>query len=386
MKIIAFYLPQFHNIPENDEWWGNGFTEWVNVKKAKPLYEGHQQPRVPENNNYYNLLDDDVKLWQAKLARKYGVYGFCYYHYWFDGHMLLEKPMEQMLANPKIEMPFCICWANEPWTRAWVGETKTLIPQRYGNKKEWKEHFDYLLPFFNDPRYITDEEGKPIFVLYRPEIVDALNEMLDYWNELALGNGFPGISFAYQQLNFDLDKNKDDSRFKYDIEFQPMYCFHDLTANKFATLRKMKRGLANFVEKTTGKDIRQIGRGYKITGFNQVSYDDAWSAILKKRPESQKNVPGAFVDWDNTPRHGERGRIYIGATPQKFESYLIKLIENTREFYKKDMIFIDAWNEWAEGAYLEPDERYGKGYLNAIKNALMSTNEFPEYPLFEQGK
>ena len=127
MKIIAFYLPQFHNIPENDEWWGDGFTEWVNVKKAKPIFDGHNQPRVPLNHNYYNLLDDDVKIWQADLAKKYGVYGFCYYHYWFDGKLLLEKPMEQMLENKKVDIPFCICWANEPWTRAWVGETKTLI-------------------------------------------------------------------------------------------------------------------------------------------------------------------------------------------------------------------------------------------------------------------
>ncbi|KEZ91200.1 glycoside hydrolase family 99-like domain-containing protein [Lacrimispora celerecrescens] len=380
MRIIAFYLPQFHNIPENDEWWGDGFTEWVNVKKAVPLYGGHQQPKVPLNNNYYNLLDDKVKIWQAELAKTYGIYGFCYYHYWFDGHMLLEKPMEQMLKNRAVNIPFCICWANEPWTKAWVGETKTLIPQKYGMKKEWKDHFDYLLPFLKDERYIKDEEGKPVFVIYRPEIIDVLNDMLDYWNELARNNGFSGISFAYQQLNFDLDKNKDDSRFKYDIEFQPMYCFHDLTENRFSTMRKIKRKVANAVERLTGKDIRQIGRGSKLTGFNQVYYDEAWNAILNRKPESVKNVPGAFVAWDNTPRHGKRGRIYDGATPEKFESYLKQLIENTKNIYEKDMIFLDAWNEWAEGAYLEPDVHYGTGYLEAVKNALIETGEFPAYP------
>ena len=160
MKIIAFYLPQFHNIPENDEWWGDGFTEWTNVKKAKPLYEGHMQPRVPLGGNYYNLLDDNVKIWQADLAKKYGVYGFCYYHYWFNGKMLLEKPMEQMLANKEVDIPFCICWANEPWTKAWVGdERKLLIAQEYGQEEEWKQHFMYLLPFFKDERYIT-KNGK----------------------------------------------------------------------------------------------------------------------------------------------------------------------------------------------------------------------------------
>lgn len=147
MKVIAFYLPQFHNIPENNEWWGDGFTEWVNVMKAKPLFEGHVQPKVPLNNNYYDLLDDGVKIWQAETAKKYGIYGFCYYHYWFNGKLLLEKPMEQMLKNHKIDIPFCICWANEAWTKAWVNSTQTLIPQKYGNKDDWKKHFEYLLPF-----------------------------------------------------------------------------------------------------------------------------------------------------------------------------------------------------------------------------------------------
>ena len=136
MKIIAFYLPQFHEIPENDEWWGKGFTEWVNVKKASPLYDGHEQPRVPLGGNYYNLLDDEVKVWQAQIAKKYGVYGFCYYHYWFNGKMVLEEPMEQMLKNKNIDMPFCICWANEPWTKAWVGKKEVILPQFYGEEKE----------------------------------------------------------------------------------------------------------------------------------------------------------------------------------------------------------------------------------------------------------
>ena len=379
MKIIAFYLPQFHSIPENDEWWGKDFTEWVNVKKAKPLSEDHNQPRVPLNNNYYNLREDKTKIWQADLAKKYGIYGFCYYHYWFDGHMLLEKPMEQMLENTDIKLPFCICWANEPWTRAWVGEKKTLIPQRYGNKKEWKEHFEYLLPFLKDDRYICNDEGKPLFVIYRPEIMECLNDMLDYWQELALESGLPGLAFSYQQLNFDLQKNKDDSRFKYDIEFQPMYSFYNMNKNRFKFLRSVKRTIATIVERTTGKDIRQIGRGNKFVGFNRVSYDDAWNEILKAKPVSKKSVPGAFVDWDNTPRHGEKGRVYIGATPEKLYKYMKQLIAKAKEEYHTDMIFIDAWNEWAEGAYLEPDTRNGYGYLEAIKKALTESGEFPDF-------
>lgn len=151
MKVIAFYLPQFHEIPENNEWWGKGFTEWVNVKKAKPLYRGQNQPRVPLQRNYYNLEDVSVQEWQVELAKKYGVYGFCMYHYWFNGHLLLEKPVEQYLKNNKLDLPFCLCWANENWTNVWAaGGNKILISQTYGDKNEWKKHFDYFLPFFKD--------------------------------------------------------------------------------------------------------------------------------------------------------------------------------------------------------------------------------------------
>ncbi len=377
MKIIAFYLPQFHNIPENDEWWGDGFTEWVNVKKAKPIFEGHVQPRVPLNKNYYNLLDDEVKIWQATLAKKYGIYGFCYYHYWFDGKLLLEKPMEQMLANDKIDIPFCICWANEPWTRAWVGETKTLIPQKYGDKKEWKEHFDYLLPFFKDKRYILDED-RPLVIIYRPEIIDVLNDMLDYWNDLAKQAGFLGLKFAYQSAGMDqLPKEKrNDSRFDYDIEFQPAYAFTKLNKNTMPILRKIKKYLSDFIEKRTGLTLRFIGSG-KIAALNRVDYDQAWHTILDTKPESNKNVPGAFVDWDNTPRHGSRGRVYIGRTPEKFNRYLTQQIIRAKEIYHKDMIFMYAWNEWAEGGYLEPDEENGYAYLEGIKKALDDTGENP---------
>ena len=288
MKIITFYLPQFHEIPENNEWWGNGFTEWVNVKKAKPLFEGHSQPRVPLNNNYYNLLDPSVQEWQASLAKKYGIYGFCYYHYWFNGKLLLEKPMENMLKNKKIDIPFCICWANEPWTRAWVGETKVLIPQEYGNKKEWKEHFDYLLPFMKDCRYIYENE-KPLVVIYRPEVIDHLNDMLDYWNELAIENGFKGLTYAYQSINLDLQTNKDDSRFDINIEFQPLYAKYDLSKNNHKFLKKIRREFANKFEKIFGIDLMRYGVGF-FDKSNTISYDAAWHAMLTIILKSLRNI------------------------------------------------------------------------------------------------
>ena len=383
MKIIAFYLPQFHNIPENDEWWGNGFTEWTNVKKAKPLYEGHKQPRVPLGENYYNLLDDNVKIWQADLAKKYGVYGFCYYHYWFNGKMLLEKPMEQMLANKEVDMPFCICWANEPWTKAWVGdERKLLIAQEYGKEEEWKQHFMYLLPFFKDERYIT-KDGKPLFVFYRPDIVPCMKEMIETWDKLAKENVLSGITFAFQSGDYDWNNSKEANLFDYDIEFQPPYASHWLYSNdgKFVSaLKKCRRLLAGWAGKKFGIDLYRYGTAQykKMTGQTVANYDSMWQKIIEAKPVRSNSIPGAFVKWDNTPRHGERGQINVG-TPEKFEYYLSKQIKHAREDYHEDMIFMYAWNEWAEGGYLEPDEDDKYGYLEAIKRALEENNEFPEF-------
>lgn len=383
MKIIAFYLPQFHNIPENDEWWGNGFTEWTNVKKAKPLYEGHMQPRVPLGGNYYNLLDDNVKIWQADLAKKYGVYGFCYYHYWFNGKMLLEKPMEQMLANKEVDIPFCICWANEPWTKAWVGdERKLLIAQEYGKEEEWKQHFMYLLPFFKDERYIT-KDGKPLFVFYRPDIVPCMKEMIETWDKLAKENGLSGITFAFQSGDYDWNNSKEANLFDYDIEFQPPYASHWLYSNdgKFVSaLKKCRRLLAGWAGKKFGIDLYRYGTAQykKMTGQTVANYDSMWQKIIEAKPVRSNSIPGAFVKWDNTPRHGERGQINVG-TPEKFEYYLSKQIKHAREDYHEDMIFMYAWNEWAEGGYLEPDEDDKYGYLEAIKRALEENNEFPEF-------
>lgn len=374
MRIISFYLPQFHSIPENDKWWGEGFTEWVNVKKAKPLYEGHYQPRKPLNENYYNLLDNSVKKWQIELAKKYGVYGFCFYHYWFDGHMLLQHPVEQFLENKDLDYPFCICWANEHWTQAWVSkDSRVLIEQKYGEKKEWEAHFNYLLPYFKDSRYITNN-GKPLFVIYRPEIIGCLNEMLDFWQELAQKNGFPGIDFAYQHIGFDRTKKRDSSRFSYNIEYQPMYAYNDLTKDKFKHIKTIRRFLLSLLERYFKIDIRGVRPG----GVLKISYDEIWREILKRKPEDEKCIPGAFVDWDNTPRKQEKGSVYYEATPEKFQKYLTQQIKRTRDVYNKDMLFVFAWNEWAEGGYLEPDEKHKYGYLEAIKQALIDNNEFPK--------
>src|SRR5688572_19281779 len=182
-KILAFHLPQFHRIPENDQWWGEGFTEWTNVRKAKPLYRGHYQPRIPAAANYYDLLDPQTQDWQAQIARAHGIYGFCYYHYWFDGKRLLERPVEQLLARSAPDFPFCLAWANEPWTRAWDGgDRQVLMPQTYGGPEDWRRHIDCLLQAFRDPRYIRVYD-KPMLLIYRTSSIRELQPMLNLWND-----------------------------------------------------------------------------------------------------------------------------------------------------------------------------------------------------------
>lgn len=374
MKIIAFYLPQFHSIPENDEWWGEGFTEWTNMKSATSLFEGHYQPRIPLDNNYYNLLDNDTIRWQINLAKQYGIYGFCFYHYWFDGHMLLQKPMENMRNDPELNIPYCICWANENWTNAWKadGNVKTLIQQTYGREDEWKRHFDYLLPFFKDPNYIL-EDNKPFFVIYRPEIILCLNEMLDCWDELARQNGFDGIVFAYQQLSYHFLKGRDESRFKYNIEYQPGYARYDQQINQDSKVGQLTFKFRNTIRKTilSIDRILHTNLSSRLTkGTTYIEdYDDLCKQIINRQPDSEKAIPGMFVGWDNTPRRRKTGRVCLGSTPEKFAYYMKEQVKNAVENYHKDMIFVFAWNEWAEGGYLEPDEKYRYGYLEGIRDS-----------------
>ena len=373
MKIIAFYLPQYHEIPENNKWWGKGFTEWENLKKAKPLFKDHNQPRVPYEKKYYNLLDDEVKKWQIQLAKDNGVYGFCFYHYWFDGHLLLEKPTQQFLQNKELDIPFCLSWANEPWTKAWVSKSdEILIDQRYGAEKEWKKHFDYLTPYFLDDRYIKNE-GKPLFVIYRPNQIECLNDMIDSWQRWAKEIGLPGIDFAYQQIDLDLAENSDTSRFKYNIEFQPIYALEDLASKSIKKVEVVAKNIDNLFEKIFSFKPSNI----LMRSVRTYSYDDVWKKVLERKPYDNKCIPGVFIDWDNTPRRGEKGRVFLGANPGKFKKYMKDMIIKAREDYNKDMIFLTAWNEWSEGCYLEPDEKNKDAYLKAIKEALIETSEFP---------
>ena len=379
LKTIALYLPQFHRIPENDQWWGEGFTEWVNVKKSKSLYEGHRQPRVPLNNNYYDLSDVNVMRWQAKLAKSYGIYGFCFYHYWFDGHLLLEKPVENFLNAKDIDFHYCISWANEHWTNQWVSiNHKVLIEQRYGDDSDWKKHFEYLLPFFKDERYIK-LEGKPLISFFRPELIDCRKEMIEYWNKLAQESGLPGICAVFQRTDMMYSESHPDvSMFDYCVEYQPTSAWiRELAVRQnFQLLRKIKKNVGVFLEKT----FKVSAAGIRITprtGLTFFDYDSIWNRILYDPKILPNLIPTAFVDWDNTPRRGTEGWIIKGSTPKKFEKYFDLLIKKAKKEYPTDLIFIFAWNEWAEGGYLEPDTDNGYGYLEAIKKALKDNGELP---------
>lgn len=370
MKIIAFYLPQFHSFPENDEWWGLGFTEWVNMKKAKPYFENHYQPRIPLNENYYNLLDNDVKEWQVKIATEHGVNAFCFYHYWFSGKKLMEKPIEQFLNNKELKIEFCLSWANETWTNAWVSsDNKILLEQKYGDKKEWEDHFNYLLDFFKDERYIK-EENKPLLIIYKPDLIDCRNEMLKLWNDLAIKSGFNGIKLAYQHPSYNYNKSNDKNLFDYSIEYQPAYARYWLSDNASCFLNiNMKNKIAEFMKNKLKMSISLRNK------VEIIPYKEVWNEIIKHHGDGTgKIIPGAFVDWDNTPRRGENGSVFSNANPQVFEEYFDIQIKNAITNYKSDKLFIFAWNEWAEGGYLEPDEKFGYRYLEAIKNVLANNN------------
>ena len=373
MKVIPLYLPQFHTIPENYKWWGKGFTEWVNVKNAKPLFEGHNQPRVPLNDNYYNLSNIETLKWQCKLARDYGIYGFCMYHYWFNGHLLLEKPMEMLLAHPEIDIHYCISWANHDWTDGWKASDrapKILIAHNFDDENDWVAHFNYMLPFFKDSRYIS-ENNKPFMVIYIPNLIRKLDKMLDLWTQMAKDAGFDGLTYIYQSASSSFDNSWDRSRFAYGVEMNPGYVnmYFKTGRNLSAFPRIMK--YSHEIKRIFGIR-RSLSLKQKAKEVKRENYDEMWEKILCLRPlpEGPKMIPCAVTDWDNTPRHRMNGTVYDGVTTEKFKNYFKRLVENSKAYYDTDMIFVFAWNEWAEGGYLEPDQKYGFGFLESIRDAL----------------
>lgn len=385
MNILAFYLPQYHSIPENDEWWGKDYTEWDSLRRGEVLIEGQYQPRIPLGHNYYNLLDINVMKWQASLAKKAGIYGFCVYHYWFNGKLLLEKPMENLLEHPEIDFPFCFCWANEDWSNIWEGNLETikiLISNKYDDKNDWIKHFNYFLPFFKDKRYIKTN-NKPILVIYNPLIIPNVDKIIKCWNEKAIEAGFDGIVFMYQVGSALLSNDRRKDLFDYGIEYYPGLAGIAKTSNYKIRVKTIIHNMGTYVRQKTGlkfskKMKSNIGNSKQVKTIQY--YDDVWSFIINRKVDAN-TIPGAFVDWDNTPRRKYAGKVILGADPVKFKKYLYKQIIRARDIYHKNLMFMFAWNEWSEGGYLEPDERYGYAYLESIHDALDSLHELPDYTM-----
>lgn len=363
-KIIAMYLPQYHEIPENNEFWGKGFSDWVTVKKAKPLFKGHDQPKVPLNDNYYDLSQKESVKWQAELAKKYGIYGFGIYHYWFNNEKnLLTKPAEIILENKDIDINFFFCWDNGSWVRSWSNIAgndwaplqekipdpehrgkKILIPYILGHEPDWKNHFDFLLPYFKDYRYIKINE-EPVFCIYNYK--NDIDAMCKYWDKLAKECGFKGMHFIFRK---DPKNNISDVYDQY--VYQPLA----------ASWRN------NHSPRRIAYKIMEILGYHSLEYYN---YESVWKNITRNVCKLPKNVyPGAFVTYDDTPRRGKRGKLIKGASPELFKKYMSLLIKKSIQC-DKAFIFLTAWNEWGEGAYMEPDSINGFSYLDALKHAIL---------------
>jgi Glycosyltransferase WbsX len=351
VKAIAFYLPQFHPIPENSEWWGAGFTEWRNVAKARPLFPGHQQPNLPGDLGFYDLRLAETQIEQADLASWAGLSGFCYYHYWFAGRLLLEKPLELLIARKDLAFPFCLCWANHHWTAHWAGREDMLIEQTYPGEEDHREHYQYLRGFFEDDRYLKIGQ-KPVLLIFRPADIPEVDFFVDCIKSWAIEDGFRGIHL----IAMDGDPNL--LRAGFDA-LAP----HSLNLALKAYFDRKRNRLKNYLRHQLLRYPRWVIDYSELTPFFQNSLYDGIVTI-----------PTVIPNWDNTPRIGRRGLVLSGSAPDKFAAHLYDSVQgfaDSKASYEQ-IIFIKSWNEWAEGNYIEPDLRFGKGWLWALKKVLDS--------------
>ena len=361
MKVMCMYLPQFHTFPENDEWWGEGYTEWVAVKRAKPLYNGHIQPKIPLNNRYYDLKKEAVETlkWQAELAKQYGIYGFSIYQYYFNGHTLMEKPLEILRDNPDIDIKYNICWANETWTRTWYGlSDQILIAQEYGDKEDWDRYFDYLLTFFTDDRYIK-VDNKPVLQIYKTFDIPVLEKMLEQFNIRAKEAGFDGVYVISGKTAAGSETRSGLVDGYY--YFEPGYTLK----NEFTGFDKLAYNGMTFVRSLRNK---LLGNKCGYVLERRISGKKILKSIAK-RQYGENEFPGIIPDWDNTPRRDYKGLVYMGTNPELFAKTL-ETLKAQKDGHLVDFVYVNAWNEWGEGAYLEPDEARGYAYLEAIKKVV----------------
>lgn len=340
MKTIAFYLPQFHPIPENDEWWGKGFTEWTNVAKARPRFDGHYQPQIPADLGFYDLRTEETRIAQAELAAEYGISGFCYYHYWFNGKMLLERPLNEILESRKPNFPFCVCWANENWSRRWDGQNQEILIEQNYDDYNAEAHMEWLSRLFLDNRYIKIK-GKPLFLIYRAGDITNVEQRVMDWEKTVRKKGFPGIYLCYVQ-NFTTNISVQDflkMGFSAILEFEP-------------------RPTKDMIPK-------------QVPGAFTYDYEDFVKKFLKKSKTDYISFPCVFPSWDNSPRKKVDANIIQNLNPEMYKIWLKAAFRWVKDYDPEEqIIFINAWNEWAEGCHLEPDLQNGRKFLVATKEAL----------------
>ncbi|MFA5114045.1 MAG: glycoside hydrolase family 99-like domain-containing protein [Candidatus Margulisiibacteriota bacterium] len=363
-RLIAFFLPQFHPIPENDKWWGEGFTEWRNVMNARPLFPRHAQPKTPTDLGFYDLRVPEVREKQAALAKQYGLEGFCYWHYWFNGKLLLERPVLEMISSGKPDLPFCLAWANEPWSRRWTGENLDVLQeQAYGGDDDGRRHFAWLLPALRDPRAIKID-GKPVFLIYRADQIPEIKRLIALWRELARESGLPGLYLI--SIETTGTYGVDPRRWGFDaaVEFQPNW-------RKCGAVLNERR---SWLERLSAK-FKRFLFGVQVWDYRRI-----WPYMLRRQERSYPYYPGVFPRWDNTPRKGRDGLVVEHSSPAQYGSWLKATIAGLADRTPdKRIVFINAWNEWAEGNYLEPDRRYGHAYLEETRRA--NTGEAGSKPI-----
>ena len=362
-RLIAFHLPQFHPIPENNAWWGEGFTEWTNVTKARPLFRGHDQPRLPADLGFYDLRLPEARAAQAELARAHGIEGFCYWHYWFEGRRLLERPVEEILASGAPDYPFCLAWANETWSRTWLGDDRQILLEQTYSKPDDEAHARWLTRAFADPRYLR-VHGRPLFAIYKPMALPDARRTTDVLRAACVREGLPEPYL----VGIDAHCVGTDTR---DLGF-------DITLHFGPQLGVFLDG---FVEGATLSKLKaNLRMGVRSARLSLIDHDEFARRLVRIRPKFPY-VPCCFVGWDNTPRRGALAIVVAGCDPQRFRRRLDEsvLLVQPRPAEER-LVFINAWNEWAEGNYLEPDRRNGCAYLEAVAS-VVAQNEPRTVPL-----
>jgi len=351
-RLIVYYLPQFHPIPENDEWWGRGFTEWTNTAKARPLYKGHYQPHLPADLGFYDLRLPETRAAQAAMARKHGVEAFCYFHYWFAGRRLLERPFNEVLASGEPDFPFCLCWANQTWTGIWHGAPdRVLMEQTYPGTEDHRRHFEALLPAFCDKRYLK-VDGKPLFVVYNPRELPDSPRVFDLWRGLAAKAGLPGLFLVAERWQPEYDPKPHGYDAGVKISLWPL-------RDKYVPWNQPVRKIKDKYEKLRGRPTV-----YEYEHFIGSQTSETIPGI--------DNFPCVIPNWDNTPRSGKNGLVLHGSTPELFRRNLQRALDQMRDAPpERRIVFVKSWNEWAEGNHLEPDQRFGLRYLEALREELL---------------